>query len=65
MQLLQSTNHPPKVWITIAYNICLKHQDGQEHRILAYEFEQITGDIEPVFITDAIENLFGGACDVT
>ena len=65
MQLLTSTNHQPEVWNTVAYNICLIDQDGLEHRISAYKIEQFPGDMEPVLITDAITNLFGGAYDVT
>ena len=60
---LQSTNLEPEKWNNVAYQVILVDLSGKEHNILPFEIEQMTGDIDPLYISHDITKLFGGACD--
>ena len=61
-QLLQSTNHQPKVWNTVSYQITLVDIKGTEYWVQVYEIEQITRDIDPLPIPAGITLQFRGRC---
>ena len=44
-------------------DISMRDQDGQEHKIVAYEIRQIIVNVKLVFITRAIVDMFGRTCD--